>query len=590
MALRKRDYLKPTLERRASVDSPMSHQDDMSNNAQVVSDAAALPGEVKLVEGAAVHSHSIVGTHGKDGTLGTGNGTAHSHSYGRLCTKTTPDICPVRPTSLMDVKRLMVLIIPILVCAGVLAGLCLYRAKRGNRKLKDAEASTSPTAATSDMKSRYWRLAVAYVAYVLMNAHYGFLLVFSAYRQGLKEQYVLSDSIVSSCFTSMNTGALFFAFLPGALFDKYGCEWTCVFAATCAAGGLLLCNLNIATWWYPLCYFFFGLGSRGFSTAGVIGCVSVFPETHAATAAAGLMLFNSFAITLNCLVYDRLLKSNFSAFQVYMTIYSVLAAAYGILASRLVRNDPPEPRPELEEEETKEEEDEQEEDTLDVMMTAATDVFKHSSMVARLSKKESEEQRTSKFRHVLISVPFVFLSLVHCVETAFSFAFLGHAGDAAVSMGMDQSKVGSFVASLGLWGALGRFCLGMTTDTMQRCSKAFGKYFFFMIAYSLYTVSLWIMVFRPEYFSVCAGICISCFGGTLSLAPGTIRLEFGGAQVGRIYGVLFTMMSFTFTVWDFGSPSGSHTSFRPWFTVAASMMSIVWLASVLMYIRSFGRP
>jgi len=295
-------------------------------------------------------------------------------------------------------------------------------------------------------------------------------------------------------------------------------------------------------------------------------------------------------------VYEKIFAPNIRSYGLYVIIYCIVCGVLGWISSLLV---PPQAAVVTQQKE-EEDEDVEEDDGDDVAIVyyfaaTLTEAFAdNKTMTAALTKQYSwgqdePEDKPKRLRDMWNHPVFLFLMFSCCYELAFSFSFIGFAGVAAQSNGMQQDQVAGLMAMIGISAALGRVLLGMTADVTRRWSKYLGVYFNYLVCHIIYALALAAMVFKPDSFPIAALLCFGANGATQALVPQSARGAFGPGPMGKVCGILYLFMTFGYLTWDRVAPASIQKPWTTWFAISGCFMVGMVVVNILIWIRSWTK-
>jgi len=185
--------------------------------------------------------------------------------------------------------------------------------------------------------------------------------------------------------------------------------------------------------------------------------------------------------------------------------------------------------------------------------------------------KSAEMLKTRQF-YVL----FIIFTLA-CVTGLMVIAHAGHIAE--VRIGVTPALAAASVVLIGISNTVGRICWGAISDKI-------GRYQALILMYATTAAMLLLLIFANGYplFVISAMGIGLCFGGFLGVFPSISAENFGTANLGMNYGILF----FAFGIAAFVGPrlaatlfesSGSHT---PAFIIAFIMTIVALIITLLM--------
>jgi hypothetical protein len=191
------------------------------------------------------------------------------------------------------------------------------------------------------------------------------------------------------------------------------------------------------------------------------------------------------------------------------------------------------------------------------------------------------------------TVEFIFMFLLFFGAIGFSFCFLNSEARIAAEVGIDA---GALTTSFGILNAVGRLLVSVPLDFT--CNYAFGGVFVYITA-SLIIFMVGVLTLAlpdsPGPGAVyIANVFVSLgYGGLLGIVPPSLRLLFGTAHLGLVYGILYIAVAISEPFWAllfFKAPGCNGVRcYSTYYHSCITCLAFTSACSVLMAVRDFRR-
>eukprot|EP00811_Abedinium_folium_P032515 NODE_5554_length_1757_cov_12.467485.p1 GENE.NODE_5554_length_1757_cov_12.467485~~NODE_5554_length_1757_cov_12.467485.p1 ORF type:complete len:471 (+),score=70.43 NODE_5554_length_1757_cov_12.467485:58-1470(+) len=359
---------------------------------------------------------------------------------------------------------------------------------------------------------------------MLAVAQYDFALIFGTILADLADVYGLTEEQCTALFGYMNMGVCTLGIIPGVLYDRLGGAAAMTFCGLCAAVTLFI--QYVWRWHIPsmfgtmpalaFIYVLFGMGASGFSFIPVFAPLEAFSDKHIGKVSSLLQICLALGMTVHAGVYAaiRYRGGDFiGEYIAYMMICFVGSSALMVA----------------------------------VFMMRAGNQATHTSELPEEAVTDLQDEASEGHKRGLVKIAMWVFFYVSAV--GLSYSYLDVVPAIAAVAGLQGS---SLDAAFGILSGAGRLLVSFPVDRTRShplggtFSYVMGACFFFLLGL------LWLLLpATPSAFNVYVanGLVAIAYGGINGIVPLALKLDFGSANIGLIYSVLTTIVSFAMPVW-----------------------------------------
>jgi len=389
----------------------------------------------------------------------------------------------------------------------------------------------------------------------LVIVQYALIQVFGVYSTEL-----FTPSQANQLYAAENWGACALAAPAGLVLDILGPARSTLLGGLASAGGLTIAALALShgvadsLWQASLGYLVFGWGSTLLNTVSVLCAVRAAPKRNAGRTSAGVLCILALGLSFHTAVHIRWFEGRPFQFFGYQILYSISVALVGTV----VFSSPAWKRACNQQE-----------------LDGTEDAASNSGVTARLQR--------------VLAVPdFRWLSVLHMIPIAYSFALFGCWSVCAGCLGI-QEDIAHVALSMGMMSAFGRAALGSLADWSPNGCKL-GLELGIVASLCSFQLGFGLLERGQRSFFENAVLLQSFgYGGLLALVPVVLRNSFLTQDMGSAYGLLYQFLAFTFTLFNRAAvPVPGCTGpecFKIWFRTAAVLNAFCLAWAVVRCIR-----
>uniref|UniRef100_A0A7S1AE77 Nodulin-like domain-containing protein n=1 Tax=Noctiluca scintillans TaxID=2966 RepID=A0A7S1AE77_NOCSC len=405
---------------------------------------------------------------------------------------------------------------------------------------------------------------------------YGLVAVFGVLSKDVESYYGLTADEASELYSWMNIGSCVFSFLPGLCFDKLGAVVTMVIGTLLGLSPLmmqLLCGRTFPLSTMPtlaFCYFCFGLAVTFYSMVGSFAPLSAFRKRDSGKVSALVQLSMSLGITVQSFAYKEL-KSLGGDFMHTYFVYAFCATAIcGVLLIVILWVC----KPLFELKKRQNDLVDQLTQTTVFFLPDGIDESHHTTdpvVTSEISVEAEEETGASRGLAAaparcaappLQEVPsvweqvktsdFIFLSFLFLLPIGFSFSYLDVTSELAQQASVSATLLDT---QFGIFNSVGRVATSLPLDYTQHHPVG-GANTYILASVIVFSMGLMLLVLPVcEVFGdkstvfVSSAIMAVGYGGMLGIIPPALRIRFGTANLGVLYGILYIFVGIAVVAW-----------------------------------------
>mmetsp|Transcript_45220 Transcript_45220/g.105468 ORF Transcript_45220/g.105468 Transcript_45220/m.105468 type:complete len:451 (+) Transcript_45220:45-1397(+) len=368
-----------------------------------------------------------------------------------------------------------------------------------------------------------FRRLLLLVSCLLGVIQYGLVLTNGVSVSDFNDYYSLTEAQGNFLYSCLNFGACALSFIPGLCYDRLGCMPTMILGTVIADLAIILQLV-----WTPdfpsfistmgglaFCYASFGFAATFFNVIGSFAPLSVFPVKYVGKISACVQVCMSLGITIQTQAYYAIKEAGGDPIMHYLE--------YAII-------------------------------TFNVVGVLMCVVFWLCRNLMNKSAEDGEEvaEKDSRTLWSCVRSPeFAYMLLLFSVAIGFSFSFLDCEGRMASEVGVSSKELTSM---FGIVNAFGRLAVCIPLD-WTRNYRWGGVYTYIMGSLLVFTAGILLLALpdSPDAATmrIANGLASFGYGGLLGIVPPALRLMFGTANLGVIYGILYLAVAIFEPVWSF---------------------------------------
>lgn len=363
---------------------------------------------------------------------------------------------------------------------------------------------------------------------ILAAFQYGMVLTNGVSISDFNDVYGLTKKEGDVLYSYLTFGACALSFIPGVAYDRWGVLPSIALAVLIFDAGLALQLVWTPVWpmWMStmqgleFCYVCFGCASAFFNVIACLAPIKAYPVEHAGKVNALVQVCMSLGITLQGQIYYALKAaaggSIHKSVQHYLWYAFIFTNAVGVL--------------------------------MFIVFRACRHVLTPAEQQNTTDGADREPQRS--LCSLLSTSEFLWMGVIFFIPLGFTFSFLNVVPRIADEVGASES---SLTAVFGILNALGRLSGSIPLDYTRR--HPLGDVFTYAFAGTLCFMGGIMFLVVPasptrEHVYIANALVSYSYGVLLGLVPPALRLFFGTAHLGVIYGILTLQVALAEPLWN----------------------------------------